>query len=263
MSMSSHAAHNEKIVEQFTRWARPFSELPVHSEADGMARTLAAANVAAGMKVLDVACGPGIVACAVALQGAHVTGVDLTPAMLDQARQRQRSLNLKDVVWQVADATRLPFAEGSFDVVLTRYSLHHMPDPLRALREMQRVCRKDGRVVVIDATPSADTQAAYDRMEILRDRSHVSALTLDQLRSMGREAGLAELHIDGYRLEALLSTLADEEDMPALMQLLEADISSAENRTGVGAWRAEDGIHIHFPISIIAWMKRSTSASVL
>jgi SAM-dependent methyltransferase len=153
----------------------------------------------------------------------------------------------------VGDATQLPFAEGSFDVVLTRYSFHHMLDPSAALREMKRVCRQGGRVVVIDATPSPETQAAYDRMEILRDPSHVSALTLDQLRALGREAGLSEQHIDGYRLEALLSSLADEKDMPALTQLLEADIASGEDRTGVAAWRAADGIRIYFPISIVCW----------
>jgi ubiquinone/menaquinone biosynthesis C-methylase UbiE len=251
--MSRHTSHDQKIVAQFTRWARPFSELPVHSEADGMTRTLSAARIAPGMTVLDVACGPGIVACAAALQGAHVTGIDLTPAMIEQARERQRQMKLDNVDWHVGDARQLPFATASFDVVLTRYSFHHIPDPLPVLREMKRVCRKGGRVVVIDATPSPETQTAYDYMETVRDPSHASALTLDQLQAMGRDAGLAEEHVDGYRLEALLSTLADERDMPALTQLLEADIASGEDRTGVGAHRAPDGIRIYFPISIIAW----------
>jgi len=252
--MSDPVTHNEKIVEQFTRWARPFAQLPVHSEADGMARTLAAARLEPGMRVLDVACGPGIVACAAALRGGHVTGIDITPAMLDQARERQRALKLDNLEWRLGDASRLPFADGSFDVVLTRYSFHHMTDPGAALREMKRVCRKGGRVVVIDATPSPETQTAYDHMEILRDGSHVSALTLDQLRALGREAGLSEQHLDGYRLEALLSSLADEQDMPALTRLLEADIASGKDGIGIGAWRAADGIRFWFPISIVAWV---------
>lgn len=252
--MSDPVTHNDKIVEQFTRWARPFAELPVHSEADGMARTLAAARLEPGMAVLDVACGPGIVACAAALRGAQVTGIDITPAMLEQARERQRALKLDNLDWRLGDASRLPFTDGTFDVVLTRYSFHHMTDPGAALHEMRRVCRKGGRIVVIDATPSPQTQAAYDQMEILRDGSHVSALTLDQLRALGRDAGLSEQHLDGYRLEALLSSLADEQDMPALTRMLEADIASGKDGTGVAAWRAPDGIRIHFPISIVAWI---------
>lgn len=251
--MSDPVTHSQKIVEQFTRWARPFAELPVHSEADGMARTLAAARLQPGMTVLDVACGPGIVACAAALQGGHVTGIDLTPAMLEQARERQRTLKLDNLDWRLGDATALPFAAGSFDVVLTRYSFHHMTDPAATLREMQRVCRKGGRIVVIDATPSAATQAAYDRMEILRDGSHASALTLEQLRQLGRDAGLSEQHIDSYRLEALLSSLSDKQDMPALTRLLEADIDSGKDALGIAAWRAPDGIRFYFPISIVAW----------
>ena len=245
--------HNERIVEQFTRWAKPFADLPVHCAADGMARTLAAAGIQPGMTVLDVACGPGIVACAAAAQAKHVTGIDLTPAMIAQARARQESLRLANLDWHVGDATQLPFADNTFDVVLTRYSFHHMTTPAAALREMQRVCRKGGTVVVIDATPSPETQAAYDHMETVRDGSHVSALTLEQLRALGREIGLSERHIDGYRLEALISTLADEQDLDALTRLLDADISGGEDRIGVGARRAADGIHIYFPISIVAW----------
>ena len=251
--MSRNTHHEKLIVEQFTRWAKPFAELPVHSEANGMARMLAAASVTPAMKVLDVACGPGIVACAVAAQAAQVTGIDLTPAMIAQARERQRSLKLENIDWQVGDATRLPFAAGAFDVVLTRYSFHHMPDPAVVLREMKRVCRNGGRVVVIDATPAPETQAAYDRMETLRDPSHTSALTLDQLRALGRATGLSEQQVDGYRLEALLSTLADERDMTALSRMFEADIASGADRIGVGAWRAADGIRFYFPISIVAW----------
>jgi SAM-dependent methyltransferase len=160
---------------------------------------------------------------------------------------------LENLDWRVGDATRLPFDDAVFDVVLTRYSFHHIPDPTLVLREMKRVCRKGGRVVVIDATPTPETQAAYDRMETLRDPSHASALTLDQLRGIGREVALLEQLVDGYRLEALLSTLADERDMPALIRLLEADIASGEDRVGVRACRAADGIRIHFPISIVAW----------
>jgi SAM-dependent methyltransferase len=255
MVMAGPTPHDQRIVAQFTRWAKPFADLPLHSEADGMARVLAAAAISAEARVLDVACGPGIVACALAQHAAHVTGVDLTPAMIDQARTRQRQSGLDNLDWRVGDATHLPFPDQSFDVVITRYSFHHMPRPDQALAEMRRVCRADGRIVVIDATPSAPTQAAYDRMETLRDPSHASALTQDQLRGLGRDAGLQEVVVDFYRLEAQLSTLADEVDMGALEAMFDADITSGEDRIGVGAWRAEDGIRFLFPISIVAWKR--------
>jgi SAM-dependent methyltransferase len=245
--------HDTKIVEQFTRWAQPFADLPIHSEADGLARTLAAAAIEPHMSILDVACGPGIVACAAARNAAHVTGIDLTPAMIDQAQKRQQAMGLSNLEWRVGNASTLPFNDGAFDVVLTRYSFHHLSEPMVALREMKRVCQPGGRLVVIDATPSPESQAAYDRMEILRDGSHTSALTLEQLRTLGREVGLSEQHIDGYRLEAELNTLADPDDMQKLTQMFDSDIASGQDRIGVAAQRRGNGIWIYFPISIIAW----------
>jgi ubiquinone/menaquinone biosynthesis C-methylase UbiE len=253
--MQDSQTHNDRIIDQFTRWAQPFAELPIHSEEGGMARTLAAAGIGAEDKVLDVACGPGIVACAVAAHAAHVTGIDLTPAMIEQARGRQAAQGLGNVDWHVGDATALPFADASFDRVVTRYSFHHLPEPAKALAEMRRVCRPGGRIVVIDATPAPECQAAYDRMETLRDPSHTSALTIGQLRDLGHEAGLEELSIDSYRLEALLATFADPEDMAELNAMFDADIASGKDWIGVGAWRADDGIRFHFPISIVAWAR--------
>jgi SAM-dependent methyltransferase len=245
--------HNQRIIDQFTRWAAPFAELPIHAEADAMTRTIAACAAGPEDRVLDVACGPGILACALARQAAHVSGIDITPAMIAQAEARQGANGLTNMDWYVGDATALPFADGIFERVTTRYSFHHMPDPAAVLAEMNRVCRPGGRIVVIDATPTPETREAYDGMERMRDPSHTSALPLEALRGLGRDAGLAELLVDGYRLEAQLAPLSDSSDMPALTALFEADIASGQDRIGVGAWRSVDGIRFRFPVSIVAW----------
>ncbi|WP_246387332.1 class I SAM-dependent methyltransferase [Gluconacetobacter sacchari] len=249
----TYTPHNQRIVDQFIRWAQPFADLPAHPEADAMARTLAACALDPDVSVLDVACGSGILACAMAERVRRVTGIDLTPAIIAQARKRQYAQGAANMAWQVGDATVLPCSDAVFDRVTTRYSFDHMPDPARVLAEMKRVCRPNGRIVVIDATPSPATRDAYDAMERLRDPSHTSALTLDELCRIGREAGLEEAMIDGYRLEAQLDTLADSQDMPALTALFEADIASGQDRLGVGAGHGPTGIRFHFPVSIIAW----------
>jgi ubiquinone/menaquinone biosynthesis C-methylase UbiE len=245
--------HNARIVDQFTRWAKPFADLPIHSEEEIMARTIGACAPASDRQMLDVACGPGILACALAPYMGHVTGLDITPAMIEEARGRQSRLGLANLAWQTGDAAALPFADDSFDRVTTRYSFHHLLDPAAVLAEMKRVCRKDGRIVVIDATPAPEKQAAFDTMERLRDPSHTSALTLDQMRRLGSDAGLREVAVESLRLEARLDTLADPEDMPGLTAMFENDIASGEDRIGVQAWHAEDGIRFFFPGSIVAW----------
>lgn len=249
----SNSTHNQRIVDQFTRWAKRFAELPIHAATSAMALTIDACALNQDLEVLDVACGPGILACALADHARHVTGIDITPAMIGQARARQAVNGMTNLTWHVGDAIALPFADSSFDRVTTRYSFHHMPEPAAALAEMKRVCRPDGRIIIIDATPSPETQRDYDMMERLRDPSHMSALTLQEMLQIGRDAGLREVVIDGYRLEAQLDTLADAQDLSELNAMFDADIASGQDRIGVGAWRSSTGIRFHFPVSIVAW----------
>lgn len=105
-----------------------------------------AADVAPGQSVLDVACGTGVVARAAAdrmKQRGTVVGLDLNEAMLTVARRLRPELE-----WRQGDAAQLPFAEGSFDVVLCQSGLMFFPDVPQALREMARVVTDDGTVAV-------------------------------------------------------------------------------------------------------------------
>ena len=247
-------SHDTRIIDQFTRWAKSFAALPIHAEAESMAQTIAACDVTQGTRVLDVACGPGIVSCALAAKGAEVTGLDLTPAMIDQARELAARRGLS-IAFDCGNALHLPFEDGQFDRVVTRYSFHHMQNPLDCLTEMMRVCRPDGRIIVIDATPEPECQLGYDQAEKLRDPSHTSALTQAQLLSLGAQAGLTPLLTHAYRLESRLDDQVAPEDWAALHALFADDIANGTNRLGMGAFHAEDGIRFFFPISIIAWRR--------
>lgn len=111
-----------------------------------IARLVDAVDVGPDDRALDVACGHGNVALTAHRRGAAVVGVDLAPAMLDRARTNAAALGGIDVAWHVGDAEALPFADGSFDVVLS--NLGHMvaPDPAAAGRELTRVARAGGRI---------------------------------------------------------------------------------------------------------------------
>ena len=115
--------HNQIIVEQFSQQAIPFAKKSGHS--DSMHMLIEMSGVSGEDQVLDVACGPGLVACAFAPHARHVTGIDITPAMIEQARRLQDEKQLENLTWQVGDVLPLPFPGDSFSVVLTRYSLHH------------------------------------------------------------------------------------------------------------------------------------------
>ena len=167
------------IVEQFTKQAVPFSEMPHHNDEDTNRLVIETAGIGPEDTVLDVACGPGLITCAVARVARHVTGIDITPAMIEEARKRQQSMGLTNMEWRVGDVLPLPFPGSSFSAVITRYSFHHFLEPEAVLTEMVRVCQPGGRVAVVDVFMSTPEQAeAYNRMEKLRDPSHTRALLL-------------------------------------------------------------------------------------
>src|SRR5262249_3400728 len=150
----SDGTHQGLILDQFTRQATVFSTAaPITNEA-ALRMTIEAAEAGPGDTLLDLACGGGIVVCGFAPHVRQATGIDLTPAMLDQARKLAVEKGLTNVAWQHGDATALPYPDASFTIVTARFSVHHFPDPLKVLGEMVRVCAPGGRVVVIDSFAS-------------------------------------------------------------------------------------------------------------
>ena len=187
------ASHNDTIVDQFTRQAIPFATAAPIRDAAAIQLIVDTAGTTASDTVLDVACGPGLVACAFARTAKYVTGIDLTPAMLDQGRELAAKEGLGNVGFEQGDVLPLPYADASFSIVVSRFAFHHFPDPAAVLAEMRRVCRPAGRVVVADLMASSDPAkaAAFHRMEMLRDASHARALTIDELRGLFRAVGFA------------------------------------------------------------------------
>jgi len=138
-------AENLVRPEDYRHWRD--SPLGATTEALEQALVFRLAGPLAGRRVLDVGCGDGAWALAAARQGAHVVGVDASPAMLAAARARAHEAGL-DARFQQADAAALPFGDGSFDVVLAITVLCFVPGAGAALREMARVLAPGGRLVL-------------------------------------------------------------------------------------------------------------------
>jgi SAM-dependent methyltransferase len=109
------------------------------------ARLARHAGVGPGLRVLDVGCGTGVVAVTAARLGARTTGVDLTPQLLERARENS-TLAAVDVEWREADAEELPFADGEFDIVVSQFAHIFAPRPEVAVREMLRVLKPGGTI---------------------------------------------------------------------------------------------------------------------
>jgi SAM-dependent methyltransferase len=121
------------------------------------------ARIEAGMKVLDVACGTGNAARPAARSGAQVTGLDLTPRLLESGRAKAEAEGLQ-IDWREGDAEALPFEDGTFDRVLSTFGHMFAPRHERTAGEMARVCRRGGAIVTATWTPEGVTGDIFKAM---------------------------------------------------------------------------------------------------
>lgn len=154
-------------------------------------------------RALDVGTGAGALALALVPLVREVVGVDRVPELLALARERARGL--ANVTFVEADAERLPFEDGSFDLVGTLRTLHHVRRPELIVAELVRVTRAGGRVLVVDQIAPADPleALALDRFERARDPGHTRLLPEIDLRHLfeANELVLLRDHHDLERRE--------------------------------------------------------------
>jgi ubiquinone/menaquinone biosynthesis C-methylase UbiE len=254
--MDSVNEHTRRVVDQFSRQAVYFAKLPGHEEATQL--LLQMAGVTAADTVLDIACGAGAVACAAARVARQVTGIDLTPAMIERAATLQAELGLANLAWHVGDVSQLPFGTDRFEVVLTRYSLHHFLEPADVIAEMYRVCKPSGRVAVADLVLPLEKVSAYDRMERLRDPSHNRVLTEGELHALLTACGLVDLRWAGYLFELEVGALLQASfprpgDAICVRELIEADVGVDD--LGIGIHRFGEELRIAYPIAVVVGTK--------
>lgn len=248
-------AHREAILDQFTRQAVPFANAPSIRDEAALRMVIEFSGCGANDTVLDVACGPGILACAFARVARHVTGIDLTPAMLERARRLQREQELTNVTWRQGDVLPLPFDDAAFTLVVSRFAFHHLLDPGAVLGEMRRVCAPGGTVMVIDSAPAPDKAAAFNRAELLRDPSHTRALPLAEHQALFAKAGLGAPRETFYRLqtdlEGLLSrSFPHPSDADTLRAMYMRSI--ADDALDMATRREGDTIRLSYPVAVLA-----------
>jgi ubiquinone/menaquinone biosynthesis C-methylase UbiE len=182
--------------------------------------------------VLDAAAGTGLVARAVAPAVRAVVALDATAAMLATGKAEADKAGLRNVLFQRGDAAALPFADGSFDVVVSRFALHHFEEPAVQLREMARCLRDGGTLAVGDlrADDDAEIAAAMDRLERLRDPSHTRMLPAAELAGLltgaGLDPGAPETRDVERPLEPWLAQTATPEDVAdAIRATLRAELA--------------------------------------
>jgi ubiquinone/menaquinone biosynthesis C-methylase UbiE len=175
VDQTNSATQDALIVAQFGSRSTQYVASTVHSQGKDLEQIAALAAAAGRVRVLDLGCGGGHVSFTVAPHVADVVAYDLSTEMLATVASVAAERGLTNVATVAGSVTSLPFDDGSFDLVLTRYSAHHWDDIARGLAEARRVLRNSGQAVFIDvaapARPVLDT--VLQAIEVFRDPSHV------------------------------------------------------------------------------------------
>jgi ubiquinone/menaquinone biosynthesis C-methylase UbiE len=179
----------------FGSHAQGYSKSQSHAHGTDLATLVGALGPKRTDLVLDVATGTGFTAVALAPLVRQVTGIDVTNEMLEEAKRLASSEGLTNITFELGDALDIKAADGSFDIMTTRRATHHFADVVRFLQEAKRVLKPGGRLGVVDMSPLEGTEAFSNRIEKLRDSSHVEAFTPSRWRSMVSEAGLELLSL--------------------------------------------------------------------
>jgi demethylmenaquinone methyltransferase / 2-methoxy-6-polyprenyl-1,4-benzoquinol methylase len=148
-----------EIERMFDRIAGPYDMMNrvMTAGLDRRWRELAAeaTGLGNGANALDACCGTGDLTLALARlvgRGGQVTGLDFSREMLERARKKAREANAAEIAWVQGDATAMPFADNSFSAATIGFGLRNLPDPEQGLRELARVVRPGGSVVVLEIT---------------------------------------------------------------------------------------------------------------
>lgn len=168
-------SHDELVADQFGPGAGAYVASAAHASGPDLDRIEAIAREHPGALALDLGCGGGHVSYRLAPHAGEVTALDLSPDMLGAVAAEATARGLSNIVTRLGAAERLPFEDGAFDLVVSRFSAHHWRDLDAGLREARRVVRPSGLAVFVDvaspATPLFDTH--LQAVEVLRDPSHV------------------------------------------------------------------------------------------
>ncbi len=191
--MEANAKNLKQAVEaQFTAAAAAYAGSGVHAEGADLEAMLASAAPGGGERLLDLGSGAGHTSLFFAPHVSEVHALDLSKAMLEQGRRLAHERSLTNLHWHCGEAESLPFPDMHFDLVTSRQSAHHYEDLDGTLREVARVLKPGGRLVVVDSVApenhAGDT--FLNTFEILRDPTHVRDHRVSDWCRMLENAGL-------------------------------------------------------------------------
>ena len=193
---------NTLAAQQFSPRAAAYVTSAVHAAGEDLEALKAFLTGQGFGRVLDLGCGGGHVSFAMAPLAGAVVAYDLSEAMLSAVAAEADVRGITNLTTQQGAAEALPFADGSFDFIATRYSAHHWLDVPAALREIRRVVKPGGCVMMMDVVAPEDVlfDTFIQTVEMLRDPSHVRDYSVREWTDMLKAAGFVPEEAERRRI---------------------------------------------------------------
>ncbi|MCI5919226.1 MAG: methyltransferase domain-containing protein [Roseburia sp.] len=190
--------HNDTIKQSFKKQAEKFAAYHM-SKSEYTDYLVKRINADGGEHALEVAAGTCICGRALAPFVKDITCLDLTEEMLAQGKKLAEESELKNIYFEIGNAEKLPYESETFDLVITRLSLHHFTNPKKPFSEMKRVLKKGGKLIIWDMEATDESlRETDDKIETMRDPSHTRILSRDEFE---------KLFADGFELQCEEPTL--------------------------------------------------------
>lgn len=232
--------HHELTKKQFGDQAQAYLTSQVHAQGADLVRLVEWLHTDADASLLDLGCGAGHASFAAAGVVREVTAYDLSEKMLAVVRQAASARQLNNITTAHGAAEKLPFADNTFDVVISRYSAHHWHDVALALREVKRVLKPGGKFILMDiASPGRPVLDIWlQAIEVLRDPSHVRNYSPAEWLQMTQQSGMLVEKMVSDRLALEYHAWVERMNTP---EVLRAAIRYLQNQSS-------DEVKAHFLI---------------
>jgi ubiquinone/menaquinone biosynthesis C-methylase UbiE len=237
--------NQNKIKESFGKQASQFSKNHILSNEEQLNFIVNMGCIQEEEWVLDMGCGTGLLTRAIEQKTKRVVGLDLTHQMLEEAKLQSRKQG-KSILFLQGDGHQLPFLDGQFDCIMTRLTVHHFPQPLKILKELVRVLKPNGRLIISDIVANMDPQKQkkHNEVEQLRDPSHVKFLNETELQELIKKAGLEIQETKKWeterRIDEWMGIIGEIESEQQIIESFEENLE--DDQLGIQVFRDNNGI---------------------
>jgi ubiquinone/menaquinone biosynthesis C-methylase UbiE len=232
----------EKNQKAFTGQSEGFSsEGDTYADAEELAWMLEELPVSLDATALDIATGTGEFARALSPKVEAVVGLDATDAMMEQGKKFVEKAGIENISFKKGVVQDIPFEDGTFDIVSSRYAFHHFADPKPVISEMVRVCKPGGHVIIVDIIiPDPSLAAENNYYEWLCDQSHTRVLHPGEFEAYFRLFGMEVISartrvLENEFVEWMDFSLTEKKHREKILRAVRAELDGGP-KTGLGAY---------------------------